>query len=205
MGNKDPRIDDYIAEAAPFARPILAQIRAAVHAGCPGVEETIKWRAPHFMYKGMLCGMAAFKEHCAFGFWKASLLAPAGSASPKEAMGQYGRITSVKDLPARRTLVALVRQAAKLNDEGVKVPRRTAARQPRAQGPLAVPAALMDALRRNKRALGNFENFSPSHRREYIEWIAEAKGEATRDRRIATAIAWLAEGKSRNWKYEPTR
>jgi hypothetical protein len=188
-----------MARSAPFAKPILSYIRKAVHAGCPAVEETMKWRFPHFVYKGMLCSMASFKEHCAFGFWKGPLLGHDGpGAKSSEAMGQFGRITSVDDLPGSRQLVALVRKAAALNDQGVKVPRKKSAAKP----PPTAPADFMKALRLNARALAAFNAFSASHKREYIEWITEAKSHGTRQRRMATAVGWLSEGKSRNWKYE---
>jgi hypothetical protein len=199
MGSRDPRVDAYIANAAPFARPVLTRIRSAVHKGCPDVQETMKWSFPHFDYKGMLCGMAAFKEHCTFGFWKASLLTGAGVPEKgTDAMGQFGRITSLDDLPSEKELVALVRQAARLNDEGVKVMRTPKAPKPMPKA----PPAFLKALRANTRAKGTYDAFSPSHRREYLEWITEAKTDATRDKRIASTIEWLAEGKSRNWKYD---
>jgi uncharacterized protein YdeI (YjbR/CyaY-like superfamily) len=194
--SRDARIDAYIAKAQPFAQPILKHLRRVVHAGCPGVEETMKWSMPAFYYQGPMAGMAAFKAHCTFGFWKDALL----KASPKseEAMGSFGRITSIKDLPSEKTLVGLVKRAAKLNEDGVRVPRAAKA----ARAPVKVPPYMTAALKKNKRALATFEGFSPSHRREYVEWITEAKTDATRRRRLATAIEWLAEGKSRNWKYE---
>jgi len=198
MVKMDPRVDAYIEKAQPFARPILKHLRRAVHAGCPSVEETLKWGAPHYDYKGVLCGMAAFTQHCAFGFWKAKLLDGVAPAS-SEAMGQFGRIRSIDDLPPERKLVALVRQAAKLNDEGVKAPR--AKREPK--GPLQVPADFAAALNKHRKARAAFEAFSPSHRREYVEWITEAKQQSTRERRITTALEWLTEGKSRHWKYQP--
>jgi hypothetical protein len=198
MASKDPRVDAYIAKAQPFAKPILTHIRKTVHAACPGVEETMKWSFPHFDYKGMLCSMAAFKAHCTFGFWKAALLKDSGlPATSVEAMGQFGRITSLADLPAEKALVALVRKAASLNDAGVKPPRRKTAPRP----PVAPPPAFTAALRKNKKAQATFDALPPSHQREYLEWITEAKTEATRDKRIATSIEWLSEGKSRNWKY----
>jgi uncharacterized protein YdeI (YjbR/CyaY-like superfamily) len=199
MGQKDPRVDAYIRKSAPFARPILNRIRRIVHAGCPGVEETIKWGMPAFDFHGPLCGMAAFKAHATLGFWKAPLLRKGKkplSTSAEKAMGQFGRITSVDDLPAQRGLVALVRRAAALNERGVKVVR---ARQPKAAP--RTPADLMAALRKNRAALRTFEDFSPGHRREYVEWILEAKREETRIRRIETAIQWMSEGRGRNWKY----
>jgi uncharacterized protein YdeI (YjbR/CyaY-like superfamily) len=199
MGKKDPRVDAYIERSAPFARPILAHIRKVVHAGCPDVEEAMKWSAPHFMYKGMLCGMASFKEHCAFGFWKASLVKDSGNGATADGMGQFGRITSLADLPPAKKLEGLVRKAAALNDEGVKAPpRRKTAPRPA----LRTPPDLQKALGANRKALAAFQAFSPSHRREYIEWITDAKGQETRQRRLAAALEWIAEGKSRNWKYE---
>lgn len=199
MATKDPRIDAYIDKAQPFARPILRHLRKVVHAGCPDVVETMKWSSPHFDYKGMLCGMSAFKEHCAFGFWKGSLIGIGGLGESQEAMGQFGRITSIDDLPDEKKLIALVKKAAKLNEEGVKVPR--APRTPR-PATVDVPDYFLSALKKNKKALSAFESFSPSHKREYVEWISDAKQDATRERRMATALEWLSEGKSRNWKYE---
>ena len=196
MSSRDPRIDAYIAKSAPFAKPILTYIRKAVHAGCPDVEETMKWSFPHFMYKGMLCSMASFKEHCAFGFWKGSLLEASGTKD-KDAMGQFGRITSIRDLPNERALVKLVKQAARLNDEGVSV-----LRERRVKPPLRTPPDLMAALKKNKKALATYEDFSESMRREYVDWITEARTEETRTRRLETAVEWMAEGKGRNWKYE---
>ncbi|MEO6214378.1 MAG: YdeI/OmpD-associated family protein [Vicinamibacterales bacterium] len=197
MGTRDQRVDTYIERAQPFSRPILRHLRKVVHTGCPDVVETMKWSFPHFDYKGIFCGMASFKEHCTFGFWKASLLEGLGGID-KEAMGQFGRIASLGDLPPERKLVALVQQAAKLNDAGVKVPRVAKAPKP----PLAAPGELVAALKKNRKAQRAWDAFSPSHRREYIEWIVEAKQQATRDRRMATAIEWIVEGRGRNWKYQ---
>ena len=199
MPTTDKRVDDYIAKSAEFARPILKELRAIVHEGCPEVEETIKWKMPTFMYKGMLCGIAAFKQHCAMGFWKSKLIIDPKENKSLEAMGQFGRITSVKDLPSRKVMVAYVKQAAELNDKGVK-PART---KPKAEKKeLVVPDYFKAALRKNKKAQAAFDAFSYSHRKEYLEWITEAKTEETRQRRMGTALEWLAEGKSRNWKYE---
>lgn len=203
MASTDQRIDAYIAKAQPFAQPILKHLRKAVHKGCPDVSETMKWSFPHFMHKGILCSMAAFKEHCAFGFWKGSLIAGAPGLG-KEAMGQFGRITSIDDLPSETELVKLVQQAAKLNDEGVKTPKVRKPELPRRSAPKA-PSEFLAALRNNKKAFAAYEAFSPSHRREYLEWITEAKGADTRKRRMATAIEWMAQGKHRNWKYERER
>lgn len=193
-----PRVDEYIENAADFARPILRHLREVVHAASPEIEETIKWSFPHFTSHGIVCHMAAFKEHCTFGFWKASLVLPEGDPTAAEAMGQFGRITAISDLPPRKTLVGYVRRAVELNRRGVKVPR--AKRSKRARD-LEVPEAFRMALEWSPEAKATFDGFSPSHRNEYVEWIAEAKRETTRERRIATAIEWLADGKYRNWKY----
>ena len=201
MGTRDPRVDAYIARSAEFARPILTHLRAVVHAACPEVEETLKWSAPSFMYKGMLCGMAAFKEHCIFGFWKGSLIKGVGGRDSDEAMGNYGRIGSVADLPSKKALTGFIKEAMRLNDEGIKVVRK----KPGSRKPLPVPPDLAAALRKNPKARATFEGFSPSHRREYLEWITEAKGEETRRRRLETAVGWMAEGKARNWKYMQRR
>ena len=197
MGTRDPRVDAYIAKSADFAKPILTHIREIVHAACPDVEETMKWSMPFFDYHGPLCNMAAFKAHVGFGFWKGALVLGRGTADDERAMGQFGRITSVKDLPPKKELTALIKKAAKLNEEGVKVEKKKA---PRAE--LPVPPELAAALAKNKKARANFEAFPPSHRRDYNEWIGEAKREETRAARVKQAIEWIAEGKSRNWKYE---
>jgi uncharacterized protein YdeI (YjbR/CyaY-like superfamily) len=193
MAKTDPRVDAYIARSADFAKPILKHLRKLVHQGCPEVEESIKWGTPHFLFKGMLCGMAAFKGHCAFGFWNRALKVPRS----REAMGQFGRITALSDLPAERVIVGYVKEAARLNEAGVKRPPRPK----RARKELPVPADLESALGKNSNARAAFENFSPSHKREYVEWITEAKGKETRAKRLETAIAWMAEGKARSWKY----
>ncbi len=197
MGTRSPLVDAYIARSQPFARPILEHLREVVHGACPDVVEEMKWSMPHFTYKGMLAGMAAFKSHCTFGFWKGKLILDQDAIN-REAMGHFGNIRSLDDLPSKRTLVGYVKKAAKLNDEGVKVPRAPRARAPR---PVAVPPELAAALRRSRKARETFESFSPSHKREYIEWITEAKREETREKRLATTIEWLEEGKPRHWKY----
>lgn len=193
MARKNPGVDAYIAKAEPFARPILRHLRKLVHAGCPEVEETLKWRFPHFVYEGMLCSMAAFKAHCAFGFWNGALVLPGKT----DAMGHFGRITSLSDLPADRVMIGYIREAARLNESGEKLPPRAR----RVRKALAIPKDLVAALKKNPRARGAFESFSPSHKREYVEWITEAKAQATRRRRLDQAIAWMGEGKPRNWKY----
>jgi len=197
MVTRDPRIDAYIKKAAPFAQPILEQLRAVVHEACPEVVETLKWSSPSFEYKGILCGMAAFKAHCVFGFWKHSLVFDGVDAKARTAMGSYGRLTSLDELPSKTEMKRLIKKAMKLNDEGVKAVRD---KTPKKKPP-SMPAELEAALRRNKTARTNFAAFSPSHQREYMEWIGEAKGEDTRQRRLETALEWIADGKPRHWKY----
>jgi uncharacterized protein YdeI (YjbR/CyaY-like superfamily) len=197
----DPRVDAYIAKAAPFARPILRHLRKLVHQGCPDVVETLKWSMPSFMSNGrILAGMAAFKEHCTFGFWHQEMEKRVAKDGHKtgEAMGLLGRLTRLEDLPGDRTLLGYIRTAVELNASH-KPGRSRPAGKPRPE--LPVPADLVAALKRNKAAAATFEKFSPSHRREYVEWITEAKRDETRQKRLATTLEWLAEGKSRNWKY----
>jgi uncharacterized protein YdeI (YjbR/CyaY-like superfamily) len=198
VANKDPRVDAYIKKAAPFAQPILTHIRAAVHEACPDVEETLKWSMPSFMYHGILCGMAAFKEHAVMGFWKGSLILDKNGTRADEAMGSFGRLTTVKDLPPKKTLHGYIKQAMKLNEDGTKVAKPKSKPKP----PVKTPAYLAAALKKNKKAAAHFDAFSPSQKREYVEWLTEAKTDATRDRRLATAMEWISEGKRRNWKYE---
>ena len=197
MGQKDERIDAYIARAPEFARPILAHLRAVVHEACPDVEETLKWSMPAFEYKGLLCGMAAFKEHATFGFWKGKLVLDSKGRDLDDAMGQFGRLTSVQDLPGKRELAGYVKKAMALNDAGVTVKRVT-----KPKPVLKVPADLKSALAKSRRAEAHWDEYSPSARRDYLEWVLEAKQEATRAKRIATTVEWVAAGKKRNWKYE---
>jgi uncharacterized protein YdeI (YjbR/CyaY-like superfamily) len=201
MATKDPRIDAYIAKSAAFAKPILKHLRKVVHAGCPEVVETMKWSMPHFDYKGLLCGMAAFKQHCAFGFWKDSLILGDGK-TPKSGMGSFGCIKSLADLPNEKTLIGYVRKAAALNDAGIKAPGRT---QPKKRPAIEVPDYFAAALKKNAKARKTFEAFAPSKQRDYLEWVTEAKREETRNERLATSIQWLAEGKTRHWKYQPAK
>ncbi len=190
----DPRVDAYIERQAEFAKPILEHIRKAVHAACPEAEETLKWSSPTFMYKGeMLAHMAAFKAHAAFGFWRGSLVT--GEENERQtAMGQFGRLTSVDDLP---DLEELIKKAVALAEAGVKAPRNKTVK-----APAETPADLGAALQGNAAAAATFESFSPSCRREYVEWVTEAKRPETRAKRVAQAVEWMAEGKKRNWKYE---
>lgn len=201
MPKRDPRVDAYIAKSADFAKPILTQFRAIVDAACPDATENIKWSTPSWDYAGsLLCSMAAFKQHCSFGFWQANLLTLNGKPVGIGADGQLSHITSVKDLPSRAVLVKLVKQAARLNADGVKESVMSG-RSRTPKPPLPVPEDFQRALARNRKARDTFAAFPPSHQREYIEWIAGAKREETRAERLATSLEWLAEGKPRNWKY----
>lgn len=201
MSATDPRIDAYIKKSAPFAQPIMKHLRALVHKACPEATETMKWGFPHFEYKGILCSMAAFKQHASFGFWKFSLMKDDKqllNKVGKTEMGNFDRINSMDDLPSDKILMAYIKEAVRLNDSAIKVekPKKPAKKE------LPIPPALATALKKNKKAATTFENFAPSHRREYIEWINEAKTEDTRSRRVEATIEWVAEGKGRNWKYE---
>jgi uncharacterized protein YdeI (YjbR/CyaY-like superfamily) len=139
--------------------------------------------------RGILCMTAAFKQHCAWVFWT-------GRKPATVEATQLRRITSVKDLPSPRELVAVVKGAAtRPAPSKEKTVKRAAA-------PVKLPAYFLAALRRNPKAREAFDAFPPSHRREYIDWIDSAKTDDTRQRRLTTALAWIASGKSRNWKYE---
>ena len=205
--NLNPKVDAYIAGAQPFAQPILAHLRKLFHKGCPEVEEAIKWSMPFFLYKGaVMANMAAFKQHCAFGFWGEEInvaLREAGVIE-SDAMGTLGRITRIDDLPPEKEMVKWVREATALVDNGQHTSpisaRRRVVKAPKPA--LETPAEFASALKKSKKAAAVFEKFSPSCKREYIEWIAEAKREETRAKRIKSAIEMLAKGKSRNWKYQ---
>ena len=198
MGTRDAGMDAYIARSADFAQPILRHLREVVHEACPEVREAMKWSSPHFEYRGMLCNMAAFKQHCAFGFWKGSLFLEQGDDRARQAAGHFGRITSIADLPPRDEIIGYIHQAMRLNEAGVKA---TSRKQPAERPELAVPDDVAAALDANEAARATFTGFSPSHRREYVEWITEAKTDATRQKRLAQAVEWMSEGKSRHWKY----
>ncbi len=199
----DPRIDLYIQKAKDFAQPILIHLRELIHLGCPEIKETIKWGMPSFDYKGPFCSMAAFKEHTVFGFWKGSLIKDSShflqerANNGGEAMGNMGRITNLNDMPPDEVILDFIKQAKKLNDDGIKLPSKTKSKKVE----LVFPDDLIGALVKNDMAIITFENFSTSQKREYIEWITEAKTIETRNRRIAMAVEWIAEGKIRNWKY----
>lgn len=202
MPKTDQRIDAYIKKSAAFAQPILVHLRKLIHKACPEVEETLKWGMPHFQNEGaIICSMAAFKEHCAFGFWKASIMKDPDKIlhlADKHSMGHLDRISEIKGLPKDSVLISYIRQAAQLNKEKIKLPAKEKSLQPRKA---ALPKIFSEALLKNKKAKQHFDGFSDSKKYEYIEWIMEAKTDATRDARIKTSIEWLMEGKSRNWKY----
>jgi uncharacterized protein YdeI (YjbR/CyaY-like superfamily) len=200
MAKTNPAVDAYIAKAAPFARPILEKFRALFHKACPDIEETMKWSFPHFEYRGVVGSMVAFKQHAAFGFWKASLMKDPHGLLSEVGDTPMGRanLKDVSDLPPDAVLLAYIREAVALNEQGVKVEKPKKEKKPE----IKVPDYFLAALKKNKKALATFEGFSPSHRRDYVEWIVDAKQEATRQKRLAQAIEWIAEGKARNWKYE---
>ena len=201
MEERDKRIDSYIAKSADFAKPILNHLRHLVHQGCPDAKETIKWGFPHFEYKGLLCSMASFKHHCAFGFWKASLMSDSRkllSRMGNTAMGNFGQLKSLNDLPSDKTILNYIKEAARLNREGSRVPSKRKSVEKKF---LKVPGYFKKTLLKNNKALQTFESFSYSNKKDYVEWVAEAKTEETRNKRLDTSIEWLSEGKVRNWKY----
>lgn len=199
--SKDLRIDIYIKKSDDFAKPILNHFRDLVHKTCPLVEETVKWGFPHFDYKNSpMCYMASFKQHCAIGFWKAALMNDSKKliekASTEETMGHLGKITSLKDLPKNAILIKYIKDAMKLNEEGIKLPPKKNVTKP-----LDLPDYFTKALGKNKKALKTFEGFSNTNKKEYVLWVSEAKTEETKLTRLKTAIEWMSEGKVRNWKY----
>jgi uncharacterized protein YdeI (YjbR/CyaY-like superfamily) len=203
----DKRVDAYIAKAAPSAQTVLTHVRELVHKGCPNVVEDMKWSRPFFLLDGViLANMAAFKAHCSFGFWGAEMGKVLRDDGVLEdgGMGSLGKLTSVKDLPVDKKMVEYVRQAVKFIDAGLGDNRVTVARRVvKAPKPaVETPAEFAAALKKNKAAGKVFAALSPSCKREYVEWIADAKREETRERRIAQAVEWIAEGKQRNWKYQ---
>ncbi len=203
MATKDKRIDAYITKSQPFAQPVMRKLRELVHKACPDVTETIKWGMPSFEYKGPMFGFAAFKKHCVGGFWKSKLLNdPKGFLGERanqggEAMGNLGCVTSLKDLPPDKAILDFIKQHMRLNDEGIKMEKKPAVKKE-----LIIPIELISALNKNKKAKETFENFSPSNKREYADWITEAKTDETRTKRLATTLEWLSEGKPRLWKYK---
>jgi uncharacterized protein YdeI (YjbR/CyaY-like superfamily) len=206
LGIKDARVDAYIAKSAEFAKPILSHLRKLIHDTCPTVEETMKWSFPHFMYTSasdrksrVLCSMASFKQHCAFGFWYAGGWVMSDESKPSsEGMGQFGKITSISDLPRDKQLIKHIKHAVNVHDAGIKLPARKRSTEKKE---LEIPDYFTTTLKKNKKALATFEGFNYSNKKEYVEWVAEAKTEETRRNRLATAVEWMSEGKIRNWKY----
>ena len=201
MDNKNPHIDLYIEKAAPFAQTVLRHLRQLVHKTCPEVVENVKWGMPSFEYKGLWCGFASFKEHCTFGFWKAGIMKDSqvllGKAS-KAAMGNLGRITSMKDLPSDKIIIGWLKESMKLNDEGIKVPKDVTKHEKKV---IITPKWFIEAVKKNKKAWTTFDNASQSFKKEYVQWVTEAKTDETKDKRLKQSIEWMVEGKHRNWKY----
>ena len=204
-GRRDARVDAYIGKARPFAQPVLIHIRELMHKASPDVTETVKWGMPFFELNGVILGnMAAFKEHCSLGLWGPEMAAILGNdgAKSNEAMGTFGRIASVKDLPVEKVLLGYFKQAAGFVTSGERTTSLVRKPKKAVKAALEVPAELAAALKKNKLAAKVFEGFSPSCKREYVDWVVEAKREETKQKRVAQAVEWMAEGKSRNWKYE---
>ncbi len=202
MLHSDKRIDAYIKKSAPFAQPILIKLRANVHKYCPEVTETLKWNFPHFIYHdNILCSMASFKQHCAFTFWLAEQMQNKHEVlqvgKSRDAMGHLGKLTSVKDLPTDKIFGSYIKDAMSLIDSGVKLKKKSPKK-----ASTAAQEDFLNTLAKNKRAFSAFEKFSPSQRKEYVGWIEDAKTDATRVKRIQTAVEWISEGKIRNWKYQ---
>lgn len=202
MEQFDNRVDAYIAKSADFAKPILTHLRELAHQASPELKETMKWSCPFFDHDGPVCQMAAFKQHCAFGFWKASVMDDPYQILNQEAdtAGSIGRITSLTDLPADDILIQYIQQAVSLNVQGIKAPAR--AKPQTSQSILTIPAYFIEVLDKKPLVKEQFEQFSPSQKKEYITWLIEAKTETTRIKRLETAIEWITEGKTRHWKYK---
>lgn len=200
MEKQDLRVDAYISNSADFAQPILIHLRQLIHQAAPQIKETIKWGFPHFDFKGTVCSFASFKQHCSFTFWKATLLTDdlrILERGERTAMGHLGQIKSLSDLPADDILIRYIQEAVQLNEDKVKVPQKA---KPEKKA-LEIPGYFVSALQTAPRAQEKFNSFSYSHQKEYVEWITEAKTESTREKRLATTLEWLAEGKTRMWKY----
>jgi uncharacterized protein YdeI (YjbR/CyaY-like superfamily) len=201
----NPKVDAYIAKSQPFAQPILTHIRGLVHKACPEVEEVIKWSMPFFPVRGVILGhMAAFKQHCALGLWgpEMNAILNADGLHSENGMGSLGKITSLKDLPPDKKMLTYYRHAAELILTGQRTTSLVRPKEKKPKPALEVPAELTAALKKNKTAAKVFAGFSPSCQREYADWITEARRPETKEKRIAQAIEWIAEGKQRNWKYQ---
>jgi uncharacterized protein YdeI (YjbR/CyaY-like superfamily) len=199
---RDDRVDAYIEDAPPFAQPILKHLRTLVHEACPYAIETIKWGAPAYEFKGILAIMASMKHHAVFNLWKGQLIPDVQVVYAEkfdEAMGTFGKITKLADLPADDKIIDWIHQAMDLNERGVKLPQRS---KPGQKGDVETPDDLASALESNRAARLTYEGFTLSKKREYVDWLADAKTATTRQKRLAQAVEWMAEGKSRNWKYQ---
>ncbi len=199
------KVDAYIGKSAEFAQPILWHLRELVHKAVPEVEETIKWSRPFFMYRGIILGnLSAFTAHCSFGLWGEQIAAQlqADGIDSADGMGTFGKIRTLKDLPGDKQLLKYIKQAAALLDDGTRTKSIDRKPQRVAKTELAVPAELTSALKKNKAAEKVFADFPPSCRKEYIDWITEAKRDETKMKRVEQAVTWMAEGKRRHWKYE---
>ena len=200
----NPKVDAYIAKSQPFAQPILSHIRELAHKACPDVEETIKGSMPFFELRGVVLGhMAAFKQHCAVGFWGPemhAILREDGLLS-ENGMGSLGKVTSLKELPSDKKLLSYYRQAAGFVASGQRTKSIARIKKPPKPAP-EVPAELSAALKKNKAAAKMFAGLSASCQREYVDWIVEAKRPETKEKRVAQSVQWIAEGKQRNWKYQ---
>ena len=192
-------VDQYIVNSAEFAIPILEHLRNLVHKADARIEETIKWKMPFFEMKGSVCHMGAFRNHCAFGFWKASLLMDDyGILKEKsEGMGLLGKITSLKDLPSDEILITYIQQAIQLNEDGIKLPSKAKSEQKEVE----IPQYVIDALKGNPKAFAVFYDFTNANKRDYVLWLEESKTESTKQKRLETAVEWIGEGKTRMWKY----
>ena len=210
----DPRVDAQIEGAPGFARPVLRHLRTLIHQAGE-VEETIKWQRPFFLHQGeIVCSLGAFKEHCSLGIWGEGMsdVLRADGVSGDDASGSIGRITCLADLPDDALLLHWLRKAVAIAAAKASAPRGArikAAPQKAgkslpqiAKGELATPEDLVRELARVAGATENFQAFAPSCRKEYVEWIEEAKRPETRAKRLGEAVGWIAEGKRRNWKYE---
>ena len=191
----NPKVDEYISNASEFAQPILKKIRAIVHDAYPDIEENIKWGMPSFDYKGIVCHMAAFKAHCSFGFFKHKLIK---GLEGDGGMNSFGKLKSIEDLPDEELLKTYIQEAILLNEQGIKLPKKPTTKKKE----LIIPNELTEALLKHPKAATVFDSFSYTHKKEYAEWIAEAKRDATKEKRVQQAIEWLKDGKHRNWKYE---
>jgi uncharacterized protein YdeI (YjbR/CyaY-like superfamily) len=200
MGHRDQRIDAYIDKAAPFAQPILKHFRELMHRACPDIKENIKWGMPSFELNSIVANIASFKSHLGIAFPKSALMHDPQKlfSSAEDAIGHFGRISSLEDLPDDEILIKYIQEAAKLDREGKKIPKKPA--QPKAE--IEMPDYFAAALEKNPTAKQHFESFSPSAKREYMEWLIDAKSEATRNSRLERAMEWITEGKHRLWKYQ---